>query len=115
MTNRELLAAPADALGPLDRQRQFLLRTELTPMPCPACQRPVDALAAAGVDVDAYDFGATPRAYRCPGCGAALELVVPFVAVGPGWHWQLDPAWLADRLEKARAYDAACPGGKETP
>src|SRR4051812_35526935 len=105
MTNRELLRAPKETLGPVDRQRRFVLTAELAPVPCPACQAPVDALAAAGLDVDAYDFGRTPRVYRCPHCAAVLERVVPFVAVGPGWFWTVHPAWLAERLAKARQYD----------
>jgi len=105
MTNRELLRAPSEALGPVDRQRQFVLTAELTPVPCPACQAPIDSIAAAGLTIDQYDFGRTTPTYRCPHCTAVLERVVPVVAVGPGWSWQLHRDWLAERLAKARAYD----------
>ena len=106
MTNRELLNTPPDRLGPVDRQRRHVLRVELCPVPCPACAAPVDAVAAAGLDVDAYPFDARPKVYRCPHCGAVLDRVTPLVAFGPGWHWSLNRAWLADRLDKARRYDA---------
>ncbi|HEY1377731.1 MAG TPA: hypothetical protein VGF55_13110 [Gemmataceae bacterium] len=114
MTNRELLHAPKEALGPADRQRQFVLNVALTPVPCPACQAPVDALAAAGVGVDRYDFGRADRAFRCPSCAAALEQVVPVLAVGPGWFWELDRDWLAGRLAKARQYDREHATGEGT-
>src|SRR5262245_39241710 len=105
MTNRELLAAPAESLDGPRRQRRHGLRVELTPLPCPACLVPLDALRVAGVDIDAYAFGTEPRAYCCPGCGAELEQVVPLIAAGPSWHWQLKRAWLTDRLRKATLYD----------
>ncbi|MFO0881287.1 MAG: hypothetical protein U0840_28610 [Gemmataceae bacterium] len=105
MTNRELLNAPKERLGPVDRQRQHILRGELAPMPCPACLRPLDALTAAGGDIDSYRFSADTPVYHCPDCGAVLDRVVPIFAIGPGWHWQLNHSWLADRLRKARLYD----------
>ncbi len=106
MTNRELLDAPTKKLTQLERQRQFLLRVEMTPVPCPACQAPVDALTAAGVDIDDHDFGHTELSYRCPGCQAELEHVVPlFVAPGPGWVWTLKQSWLIERLRRAELYD----------
>jgi hypothetical protein len=106
MTNRELLKTPPSLLNQVDRQRQFLLRVDGTPMPCPACKRPVNPFDAAGIDLDAYDFDDTKHDYRCPGCAAELEQVIPFVAGGgPLWHWRLNDAWLQDRLRKARAFD----------
>jgi hypothetical protein len=106
MTNRELLRTPASLLGELDRQRLFLLRVDGTPMSCPACKRPVNLFDAAGIDVDGYDFGSTKHAYRCPGCAAEVEQVVPFIAGGgPLWHWVLNDAWLQNRLSKARAFE----------
>src|SRR5262245_28967106 len=105
MTNRELLNAPKEKLSQLERQRQYLLRVEMTPVPCPACQAPVDALTAAGVDVDDHDFGHTALSFRCPGCRAELEQIVPlFRATGPGWHWQLRHGWLAERLRRAELF-----------
>lgn len=105
MTNREILKTPKEQLGSLDRQRQFVLRVELTPVKCPACLKPVDALTAAGIDIDAYQFGVEKQAYRCPHCQAELEQGVPFIAVGPSWHWELKHSWLRDQMRKARFYD----------
>jgi hypothetical protein len=106
MTNRELLSTPEDRLDEPDRERAFLLRLDGTPMPCPACGAAVNVLDAAGVDLDAYEFGAAPRGHRCPACAAALEQVVPLhPGGGPAWHWQLEDTWLREQLHKAREYD----------
>lgn len=61
MTNRELLRAPPDTLAPLDRQRRHVLAVKSTPVPCPACRTPVDAITAAGLDVDQTRSGRMPR------------------------------------------------------
>ena len=82
MTNREILKTPPSLLREVDRQRLFLLRVDGTPMPCPACKTPINLFDAAGLDLDAYDFGSTKYEYRCPGCAAELEQVVPFIAGG---------------------------------
>jgi len=106
MTNRELLQTPEGLLGQLDKQRLFLLRTDGTPKPCPACKRLVNAFDAAGIDLDSYDFGVTKYEYRCSSCSARLEQVVPLFASGGSlWHWQLEEAWLQEQLNKARAHD----------
>jgi hypothetical protein len=105
MTNRELLKTPKERLSSLDRQKQHTLQIELTPVPCPVCRTPLDAVTASGIDVDEYDFGKTNREYRCPHCKAELELVVPVIALGPGWHWQIRHEWLTAMLAKAWAYD----------
>jgi hypothetical protein len=106
MTNRDLLKMPKDLLGQLDKQRLFLLRVEAMPMPCPACHAPARAFDAAGIDLDAYDFGHSQYSYCCPSCGAELDQVVPlFPGVGHIWHWQLKEAWLQEQLRKARAFD----------
>jgi hypothetical protein len=105
VTNRELLKASKEALGAVDRQRQHLLRVELTAVPCPACLTPVNALSAAGIDIDAYSFGAEEPTYCCPHCLAHLEQVVPLFPVGPGWLWQLNHNWLAERLHKAELFE----------
>ena len=90
MTSRELLRMPESLLGKLDRQRVYLLRVEGTPVPCPACQTPVNVFDAAGIDLDAYDFGATPYAFRCPACAARVS--------GPlGW-----PVALVNRLRRVK-------------
>ena len=109
MTNRELLQSPKEVLGPLDRQRRFLLQVDLTPMPCPACSTPLSALTAAGTDIDAYQFGEQKCAFRCPQCMAELEQIVPLFGSGPGWYWQLKRDWLAERLRKANLYDQEHP------
>jgi hypothetical protein len=59
MTNREILKTPKQLLAEVDRQRLFLLRVESTPVPCPACKRPVNAFEAAGINLDDYDIGCT--------------------------------------------------------
>lgn len=105
MTNRELLNTPEQCLTEVDRQRRYLLRVDGTPMPCPACKKPLDLFTAAGIDLDVYDFGETTYAYRCPACAAELEQVVPFIASGSLWHWQLSHDWLQERLRKADAFD----------
>src|SRR5262245_12890366 len=115
MTNRQLLEWPGGQLSALDSQRLFLLRVEGTPQPCPACRQPVSALDAAGVDLDDYDFGQSKCSYRCPGCGAGLEQVVPlFPAGGPLWHWQLQDHWLQGQLLKARDFDNQEPHAEGT-
>jgi hypothetical protein len=105
VTNRELLGAKRESLSEVDRQRQYVLEVELTPMQCPACLQRADAIVAAGIQIDEYRFGAVKHEYRCPHCGAELEQVVRVFSAGPPWTWQLKHAWLADRLEKARLYD----------
>src|SRR5262245_14105108 len=109
MTNRELLNTPKEKLSALDRQKQHTLRLELTPVPCPVCRTALDALTAAGIDVEQYDFGKSKYDYRCPHCQAELELFVPFIAFGLGWHWQINPGWLTEMLAKAWAYDRERP------
>ena len=111
MTNRELLRAPPEKLSPLDRQKRHVLAVESTPVPCPACTTPVDAVTAAGLDVDEFTFDARTPTYRCPHCRAVLDRVTPVVALGPGWHWAVNREWLADRLGRADRYDAEHPGG----
>ncbi|MCI0355496.1 MAG: hypothetical protein L0099_10730 [Acidobacteria bacterium] len=114
MTNRELLKSPEQLLGELDRQRLFLLRVEGTPLPCPACKQPANVFDAAGIDLDAHDFGATKYDYSCPACGAELEQVVPFVAGGQLWHWQLKYSWLREQLSQGQGLrPAAAAAGQE--
>jgi hypothetical protein len=113
MTNRELLAAAREQLGPAARQRQWLLRVQQTAVPCPACSAPLDAFQAAGVDVDAFDFTQAP-AYRCPRCHAELERESSYIPAFPGWSWRLKPAWLAERLRRADAYDRLHQSQEET-
>ncbi len=112
MTSRELLRAPPPhALSPLDRRRQHVPAVESSPVPCPACRTPVDAITAAGLDLDEYTLGVTTPEYRCPHCGAVLDRVTPPVAFGPGWHWELNRPRLAGRLRRADLYDAGHPTG----
>jgi hypothetical protein len=105
VTNHELLKAPRQTLNPQQRQRQFVLRRELTAVLCPACLKPVDALAAAGIDVEASDFGGKETNYCCPHCAARLERITLPLAAAGAWHWRLDHDWLLDRLHKARLYE----------
>ena len=75
-------------------------------MPCPACKVCVNAIDAAGIDLDAYDFGKTQYQYRCPHCVPELEQVVPFISgAGALWHWQLKHSWLQEQLRKAKSFD----------
>jgi hypothetical protein len=116
MTNRELLQTPKELLGEVDKQRQYLLRVEGTPMPCPACKSVANAFDAAGIEVDAYDLGKTSYSYCCPACGAVLEQVLPvFPGGGQPWHWQLQQAWLQEQLAKARAFDKQQPPNLPSP
>jgi len=114
MTNREILKTRKDVLVEVDRQWLFLLRVESTPVPCPACKKPVNAFEAAGIDLDDYGFGHTRYEYRCPACGAELEQVVPFIAAGGSlWHWHLKDEWLQEQLRKAKAFDHQEQQGKD--
>jgi hypothetical protein len=106
MLNRDLLQTPKGLLSELDKQRLFLLRVEGTPVPCPACKTPVDAFSAAGIDIDAYDFGTTCYSYRCTSCIAELDQVVPlFSGGGHVWLWQLKDCWLQEQVGKGKAFD----------
>jgi hypothetical protein len=105
VTNRQLLRTLPERLSSVERQRQHVLAVASIPVPCPACQLPVDAIAAAGLDIDEYTFGTETPGYHCPHCQAVLDRVTPLIAFGPGWHWQLNFQWLAERLNKARLYD----------
>lgn len=72
----------------------------------PGCKTPVDAFSAAGIDVDAYDFGTTSHSYHCPACGAELDHVIPLFPSGNYlWLWQLKDSWLQEQLRKAKAFD----------
>ena len=109
MTNRELLRTPPERLSSVERQTQHVLAVASIPVPCPACQTRVDAIAAAGLDVDEYACVQETPDYHCPHCQAVLDRVTPLIAFGPGWHWQLNFEWLAERLNKARLYDRQHP------
>ena len=114
MVNRDILKTSKALLSELDKQRLFLLRVESTPMPCPACKTPVDAITAAGIDLDDYDFGTTTYSYRCPSCRAELDQIVPaFPASASIWLWQLKDSWLQQQLKKAKAFDQQ-PKAKES-
>lgn len=114
MTNRELLDAKRELLSGVDRQKQYVLLVELTPMQCPACLQRTNAIVAAGIEIDDYRFGAVKHDYCCPHCQAELEQVVPAFSVGPPWHWQLKHSWLTERLEKARLSDGLKEGSGGT-
>jgi hypothetical protein len=111
MTNRELLNVAETQLGPVDKQRLFLLRVEGTAMPCPACKKAVNLFDAAGFDIDGYDFGKTEYRFHCPHCQAVLEQAVPALSLGPLWHWRLQDDWLREQLDRARPQEQS--HGKE--
>jgi hypothetical protein len=115
VTDRELPSAPEGLLGAVDRQRRFVLRAELAPVPCPACLVPVDAPAASRADVDGFDFGPRRRDYLRPYRLAGPGRVAPSLCVGPGWYWELNHDWLAGRLARARACDEEHPDRREGP
>jgi len=77
MTNREILKTPKDVLVEVDRQRLFLLRVESTPVPCPACKKPVNAFEAAGIDLDDYDFGHTKVRCSPRACKRSWQGAIP--------------------------------------
>ncbi len=105
MTNRELLRTSPEKLAPLDKQRRHVLAVESTPVPCPVCKSPLDAITASGLDIDQYSFDVKTPSYRCPHCQAVLDRVTPLIALGPGWLWEINREWLAERLGKARRFD----------
>ena len=105
MTNQELLATPKDQLNKADQQRQHTLLLASLEQSCPACQALVNVFAAAGIDIDDYDFGKTQYAFVCPHCHAHLEYAVPIIGVGSPWRWELQQPWLREQLEKAKAWD----------
>ena len=92
----------ARSLHTYDAQRADS-RIEGTAVPCPACKKAVNAFEAAGIAIDAYDFGRTACGYTCPKCGAALEQVVPLFSIGPLWYWRLQDEWLQRQLEATRS------------
>ncbi len=106
MTNRELLNLPPPLLSEPDKQRLFLLRIQSTSRPCPACHKSVNVFDAAGINVDHYDFGSTPRQFRCPHCQAVREQVVPAFSIGPLWQWRLQGDWLPEQRARARDHEA---------
>jgi hypothetical protein len=105
VTNREILRASRDILSNVDRQKQFLLRVEGTLVPCPICTEPCNVFDAANIDIDAYDFGQTQLSFHCPTCGIEVEQIVPFLAVGNSWHWEVKSTWLQKQVQKARPFD----------
>lgn len=86
--HREVLAR--SAVTSLDKQRRTVAQIKLTPVACPACSLPVNQVAAAIAYRELYDAcEATERDFACPCCGLRLIEAIPFIAVGPGYHWLL--------------------------
>ena len=113
MTSRELPRAPPDTLSPPDRRRHALA-VESCPVACPASRTPVDAITAAGRELDEYTFGPTTPTYRCPHCGAVLDRVTPPVAFGPSRHRVLNherPGGGTGRGSTMPGTPAGDPGG----
>lgn len=78
--NSEIIDLSPALLTTVERQRQYVLRLALAPMPCPVCGRPTSKVEAAGYSLDEYDTTqADNRAYTCPECATALVYVVPIV------------------------------------
>jgi ribosomal protein S27E len=102
MTNRELLAETCSKalLTGIENQRRFILRLHSVQQGCPNCGHKQNVFEAAGVEIDDYDFGKTPLAFKCGGCGRDLKHNVPFVSMGgPGWHWGLVPDAAQDHAQ----------------
>jgi hypothetical protein len=95
MKNSALLTTPAELLTSIERQRQYLVKEYVAPVPCPnsGCNQPVNVFDALGINVDDYDFRVYDRnpPYKCPHCGYKLAMVVPlFMTATPGHHWKID-------------------------
>jgi transposase-like protein len=86
MTNTEILGAPDALLGPIERQKKYVLRHAMTRYPCPVCGHEANVLEAAGIEVDAYTFGVDKPVCRCPRCAVGLKQVIPLM--GPAWFWR---------------------------
>jgi hypothetical protein len=85
MTNEEILKAPAELLGPIDKQKKYVLGMALVRCPCPVCGRAANVFEAAGIEVNAYTFGREKLSFKCPACAVELRKVVPLM--GPPWFW----------------------------
>lgn len=88
MTNTELLEAARVTPG---RLFTGLEKQQIMPMPCPSCGTLQNQLEAAGITLDEYSFGSSDHSYHCTGCRRELTVQVPFIALGPRWHWGLVP------------------------
>lgn len=93
LTNAELLdlahRTPSTLFTDIEKQRIMLLGLALQKMPCPNCGTLQDQLEAAGIALDEYSFGSEQHDSSCVGCGRGLAVSVPFIAMGPRWHWSL--------------------------
>ena len=105
MTNKQLLTTPKDPLSDADCVRQHTLLLASLEQTCPVCQFHVNVFAAAGIDIDDYDFGKTTYLFVCPRCQTRLDYVVPIIGVGSPWHWRLEPIWLREQLDNAKAWE----------
>lgn len=92
-TNTELLnwnPKTGDILGPIERQRRFVLQQHVQQKACPNCATPLNVMEACGETVDGFKLdGSHPDdSYRCPECQRGLRYVLPMIG---GWHWALIP------------------------
>jgi hypothetical protein len=92
MKNSELLEAESSLLTGLEQQKQFILKLNAMPRPCPNCGMAQNAFEASRIKVDDWDFNKTDEQYHCinPSCHRELRFDIPFVSLEL-WHWGLVP------------------------
>lgn len=96
----ETVTRVAGVSGALLKQKRYLAKNYLTPVPCPNCLAPLALVDAVHVeDPDTNDR------FDCPHCGAKLLHTVPLVHLaGPIWSWSLLPHQIPVRVpDKAQA------------
>lgn len=75
-------------VAPEDRQRQFALRVQTKPRPCPGCARPVSQVEASGKPLEEWRGEWGERyPFTCPGCGLELAPTLPVVAADAPFTW----------------------------
>lgn len=79
-----------DLLTGLAYQRLYLLKLAMNKMPCPNCGTKQNEYEAGGYTMDEDDFSSN-HTFKCIRCGRELTYDVPFIAIGPPWHWGLVP------------------------
>lgn len=93
MKNSQLLICDRQHLPPLERQRQYILRSLVQRNACPNCGHALNFFEGASVEIDDWqdEVGQTPC--KCTACKRELRYTVPFLAVrgNGGWHWDLVP------------------------
>lgn len=118
MKNSELLrsafATPSRLFTGLEKQQILLLKMALLQMPCPNCGTLQDQISSADITLDDYTFGNEKLEHHCAGCKRELRVLVPFIAMGPPWHWGLvpDPALSQDVSRGTGAHSPSASAGQ---